>query len=153
MIEQYFKHGWIINLQTPQYNFKVIIILVYLFKCSCSCRCNQIFLTHYMLHAWKTLRYVWFPVLLWTSFIIHDRSKASQIYHIFVHVIIEHLNWYLGQLNTLLPLTSGLWVACLLNFFSDRFSIQYKKLHLIYLGFIRDGYWILFVFFTPFWPL
>lgn len=114
---------------------------MYLFKCSCSCRWNKIFLTQYLLHAWKTLRYVWFPVLLWTSFIIHDRSKASQIYHIFVHVIIEHLNWYLGQLNTLLPLTSGLWVACLLNCFSDRFSIQYKKLHLIYLGFIRDDYW------------
>lgn len=102
-------------------------------------------LPHFLLHAWKALRYVWFLVLLWTSFIIHHRWKANQIYHTFVHVIIEHLNSYLGQLNTLLPLTSGLWVACLLNCFLDRFSMQYKKFHLIYLGFIRGVSKMLFL--------
>lgn len=72
--------------------------------------------------------------------IIHDRSKASQIYHIFVLVIIEHLSLYLGQLNTLLPLTYGLWVVFLLNCFLDRFSIQDKKFYLFFYFLAGNGF-------------
>lgn len=59
-------------------------------------------------------------------FNIWNRWKVNRIYHIFVPVIIEHLNSYLEQLNTLLRLTSGLWVVFLLNCYSDRFSLKEK---------------------------
>ena len=41
----------------------------------------------------------------WSLVICNNRSKESQIYHIFVLDIIVHLNSYSGQLNTQLQLT------------------------------------------------
>lgn len=147
-IEQYIMHGWMHKTRLTSTTLNSLLHLCY---CSCSCRWRQV--------SWPIFSFMHgmfgsaFLFCLNFFIIIHDRSKTSQIYHIFVLVIIEHLSLYLGQLNTLLPLTYGLWVVFLLNCFLDRFSIQDKKFYLFFYFLAGNGFTFCCFFLSVWQPL